>query len=71
MNFFLFLKLFGLFLAFMGTLLLAIGLAGLIDLNVFAFGLSAGARVVGSLAIMGCLLGALGSFVLEFNDSSS
>jgi len=57
-------------LALVGVLGLVLGFTGLINLDVFAFGISAGARVVGTLAITGCLLGALGCFWLEFNNES-
>ena len=57
-------------LALVGVLGLVLGFAGLINLDLFAFGISAGARVVGTLAITGCLLGALGCYWLEFNNES-
>jgi hypothetical protein len=57
-------------LALAGGLVLVLGFAGLINLDLFAFGISAGVRVVGTLAITGCLLGALGCFWLEFNNES-
>ncbi len=54
-----------------GGLILVLGLAGLIDLDAFAFGISAGVRVVGTLAITGCLLSAISCFALEFNNETS
>jgi hypothetical protein len=56
--------------AITGGVGLLLGFAGLVDLDRFAFGISAGVRVVGTLAISGCLLGALGCFWLEFNNES-
>jgi hypothetical protein len=66
-----FMEVIGIVLALVGSMLMALGFAGFINLDVFAFGLSAGIRVVGSLAISGCLLGAIGCFGLEFNNVSS
>ena len=46
-------------------LLLILGLFGIFDLEFYAYGLSSGIRVVGSLAIAGCLLSAIGNYILE------
>lgn len=54
-----------------GSLGLVLGFAGIIDLDMFAFGISAGVRVVGTLAITGCLLSAISCFALEFNNEST
>lgn len=54
-----------------GSLGLVLGIAGVIDLDAFAFGISAGVRVVGTLAITGCLLSAIACFALEFNSETS
>lgn len=54
-----------------GGLGLILGIAGVIDLDVFAFGISAGVRVVGTLAITGCLLSAISCFALEFNNEAT
>jgi hypothetical protein len=54
-----------------GGLVLVLGMVGVIDLDVFAFGISAGVRVVGTLAITGCLLSAIACFALEFNNDKS
>jgi hypothetical protein len=61
----------GIILTLMGGLGLLSGFIGLIDLDAFAFGITAGVRVVGTLAITGCLLGAIGCFGLEFNNIPS
>lgn len=58
----------GIFLTVVGFLGLLLGLLGVFNLDVFAFGLSAGIRVVGSVAISGCLLGAIGYWTKEFID---
>lgn len=57
----------GVVLLFIGGTGLVLGFLGLIDLEVFAFGMTAGVRVVGTIAIAGCLLGAIGSFLQEIN----
>lgn len=54
-----------------GGLVLILGMVGVIDLDVFAFGISAGVRIVGTLAITGCLLSAIACFALEFNNDKS
>jgi hypothetical protein len=54
-------------LTIFGCLSLALGLAGVFNLEVFAYGLSSGIRIVGSLAIAGCLLSAISYGVLDFS----
>jgi len=56
----------GIFLIVVGCVGLLLGLLGVINLDLFAFGLSAGIRVVGSVAISGCLLSAIGYGTREF-----
>ena len=56
----------GIFLIVVGCVGLLSGLLGVINLDLFAFGLSAGIRVVGSVAISGCLLSAIGYGTREF-----
>lgn len=58
-------------LTLIGVAGLILGFAGLIDLKIFAFGITAGVRVVGTLAVTGCLLGAIGCFGLEYNNATS
>lgn len=60
----------GIVLTIAGVLGVASGLTGLLNLDRFAFGLSAGIRIVGSVAIAGCLLCALGYGDLENVDHS-
>ena len=60
-------------LIFLGNSLTAIGCAGLllaftnlIEAESFAIGISSGVRVIGSVAIAGCLLSAIGYGLLEY-----
>jgi hypothetical protein len=53
----------------MGCLGLVLGLAGVFNLDSFAYGLSSGIRIVGSVAIAGCLLSAIGSGVLDYTQT--
>lgn len=55
----------GVVLTVIGSLGLIFGFVGLINFDDYAFGLSAGVRVLGSIAIAGCLLSAIGFFKLE------
>ncbi len=55
-------------LTFIGCAALLLGVANAFDLDVFAIGLSSGIRVIGSLAIAGCLLSAVGYGYLEYLD---
>ena len=49
-----------------GCLGLLLGAAGVIHMEAFAIGISSGIRVIGSVAIAGCLLSAIGYGVIEF-----
>lgn len=53
-------------LAFIGCLGVLLGAAGVFPVDMFAIGLSSGIRVIGSFAIAGCLLSAIGYGYLEF-----
>lgn len=44
------------------------GLSGLIRLDDFAIGISSGIRVIGTIAISGCLLSAIGYGILDCID---
>ena len=55
-------------LTVIGCLGLALGVLGFIDPERFAFGLSSGVRVVGSVAIAGCLLSAIGYGILDLQE---
>jgi len=48
-----------------GCLGLLLGLSGLIQAELFAIGISSGVRVIGSVAVTGCLLSAIGYGVIE------
>ncbi len=53
-------------LIIIGCLVIVIGLIGLIPLDIFAVGLSSGIRVIATLAIMGCLLSAIGYGFMDY-----
>lgn len=57
----------GIVLILIGSAGLGLGFLGVINLDIFAFGVTAGVRAVGTVAVVGCLLGAIGSFVQETN----
>ena len=57
----------GIVLILIGSAVLALGFLGIVNLEIFAFGVTAGVRAVGTVAVLGCLLGAIGSFVQETN----
>ena len=48
-----------------GCLGLLLALSGLIQAEFFAIGISSGVRVIGSVAVTGCLLSAIGYGVIE------
>ena len=48
-----------------GCLGLLLTLSGLIQAEFFAIGISSGVRVIGSVAVTGCLLSAIGYGVIE------
>ena len=45
---------------------LVLALSGLIQAEFFALGISSGIRVIGSVAVAGCLLSAIGYGVVEY-----
>ncbi|MFN0040248.1 MAG: hypothetical protein ACKVP2_12110 [Burkholderiales bacterium] len=53
-------------LTVIGCLGLALGATGVIDPLLFARGISSGIRVIGSVAIAGCLLSAIGYGISDF-----
>ena len=60
-------------LVLVGNSLTAIGcvglvftLSGLIQAEIFAIGISSGVRVIGSVAVSGCLLSAIGYGMVEY-----
>ncbi len=56
----------GNFLTVLGCLGVIFGLAGSYDFDIFSYGLSSGVRIVGSVAIAGCLLSAIGYGMSDF-----
>ena len=57
----------GNFLTVLGCLGVIFGLAGFYDFDVVSYGLSSGVRMVGSVAIAGCLLSAIGYGISDFS----
>ena len=55
-------------LTIVGCLGLLLALIGVIDARFFAVGLSSGIRVIGTVAITGCLLSAIGYGLAEYFD---
>ena len=51
-----------------GCVGLVLGVLGVIDPERFALGISSGIRVIGSVAIAGCLLSAIGYGILDFSE---
>jgi hypothetical protein len=56
-------------LTIIGCVGLMLGLLGLVSIEFFAMGLSSGMRIVGSVAITGCLLSAIGYGVVDYLDN--
>ena len=48
-----------------GCVGLVLTLSGLIQAEIFAIGISSGVRVIGSVAVSGCLMSAIGYSVIE------
>ena len=63
-----FISILGVVLTIIGCVGLMLGVLGIFNLDAFEFGLSAGIRVVGTIAISGCLLSAIGYGAREFID---
>jgi len=53
-------------LTVIGCVGLMLGLSNLIPMEIFALGISSGIRVIGSVAIAGCLLSAMGYGAIEY-----
>jgi hypothetical protein len=53
-------------LTILGCLGLLLGVFGIFDMNRFAIGLSSGIRIIGTVAIAGCLLSAIGYGALDY-----
>jgi hypothetical protein len=55
-------------LTLIGCAGLMLGAGGLISAEAFAIGISSGVRVIGSVAIAGCLLSAVGYGVVDYME---
>jgi len=53
-------------LAAIGCIGLVLALIGMMDAEYFAIGISSGIRVIGSVAITGCLFSAIGYGIVEY-----
>ena len=53
-----------------GCVGLVLTLGGLIQAEFFAVGISSGVRVIGSVAVSGCLLSAIGYGIAEYFENS-
>ena len=53
-------------LTLIGCLALILGATGLVSAESFATGISSGVRVIGSVAITGCLLSAIGYGIVDY-----
>jgi hypothetical protein len=60
--------LFGNVLVGFSIVVILLSFTGLIDLDMFSFGLSSGIRIVGSFAIAGCMINALSYGFLELTN---
>lgn len=56
---------FGLILILASCTIILMGLLGVFSLDLFAIGLSSGIRILASVAITGCLVGAIGYWIEE------
>jgi len=56
---------FGLILILSSCAIILMGLLGVFSLDIFAIGLSSGIRILSSVAITGCLVGAIGYWIEE------
>jgi hypothetical protein len=56
---------FGLILILASFLIILMGLMGAFSLDLFAIGFSSGIRILASVAITGCLIGAIGYWIEE------
>jgi hypothetical protein len=55
-------------LTVIGCVGLILGLSGIISVDSFSLGISSGIRIIGSVAIAGCLLSAVGYGVIEYGE---
>jgi hypothetical protein len=55
-------------LTVVGCIGLILSVIGLIPADLFAIGISSGVRIIGSVAIMGCLMSAVGYGTVDYLD---
>ena len=53
-------------LTLIGCTTIVLGMLGAFNMEIFSFGLSSGVRVIGSVAIAGCLLSAIGYGISDY-----
>lgn len=53
-------------LTVLGSIGIILGILGAFEMEQFSFGLSSGVRIIGSVAIAGCLLSAIGYGVSDY-----
>jgi hypothetical protein len=61
----------GFIICSVSCILITMGLWGLIELDLYSFGLSSGIRVLGGCAIIGCLLSAIGYGMSDYFNNES
>jgi hypothetical protein len=52
----------------LGCLGIVLGVLGTFDMDIFSIGLSSGIRIIGTVAIAGCLLSAIGYGILDYSN---
>lgn len=55
-------------LTLIGGLSLLLGILGVFDMQIFSLGLSSGVRIIGTVAIAGCLLSAIGYGISDYSN---
>jgi len=55
-------------LTLIGGLSLLLGMLGAFDMEIFSLGLSSGVRIIGTVAIAGCLLSAIGYGISDYSN---
>jgi len=53
-------------LTLIGCTTIVLGMFGAFNMEIFSFGLSSGVRIIGSVAIAGCLLSAIGYGISDY-----
>lgn len=55
-------------LTLIGGLSVLFGMFGAFDMEIFSLGISSGVRIIGSVAIAGCLLSAIGYGISDYSN---